>query len=101
MHEPAEDRQGNEPSTRGRRLPQLGLGIRDRVDRLRWPGSVVIADELRDDAADEEPVFPGTPRATGISAAGSTAPDQTEALAVPGDHRLRLDHDQGALPARP
>jgi hypothetical protein len=49
--DPTENRERDEPACSRRRLLQLGVRIRDSVDRLRRPGPVVIPDVLPDHAA--------------------------------------------------
>ena len=48
----AEHGQGDQFPVRGWRLGQLGVGSRNRMRRLRWPGAVVVGDELRAHAPD-------------------------------------------------
>jgi len=52
MLDAAEDGQSHELSSSRRRLPQFRIRIRNPVDRLRWARAVVVAHELRHDAAD-------------------------------------------------
>ena len=53
------------------------------------------------DAADEGAKLPRDARPAEVAVPGSAAPDQLETWKVPGDDRLRLDHDQGPFPTGP
>lgn len=46
-------------------------------------------------------MFAGNARAAAVAISGSAAPDQPEPSAVPGDHGLGSNDDQGSLPAGP
>src|SRR5262245_602776 len=55
---------------------------------------------LRRQALDERPNFFADPRPA-AAVAGSPAPVEAKAGAMPSDHRLRLDDDQRIRPSRP